>query len=94
MERFIQTMLTNMMDSNYGFSFKKSTAMRKMLNMGLLVLVGFSFFGCGGGSRGQLTGVQGREEWYMDDPFGMLYIPMGSYNMGPSDQDVPYAKLT
>ena len=41
--------------------------------------------------NGELTGVQGREEWYQPDPFGMLFIPMGSYNMGPSDQDVPYA---
>ncbi|GAB4250422.1 MAG: gliding motility lipoprotein GldK [Vicingaceae bacterium] len=40
---------------------------------------------------GELIGVQGREEWYQPDPYGMLYIPMGSYNMGPSDQDVPYA---
>ena len=30
----------------------------------------------------------------MEDPYGMLYIPMGSYNMGPSDQDVPYALTT
>lgn len=41
--------------------------------------------------NGELIGVQGREEWYQPDPFGMLFIPMGSYNMGPSDQDVPYA---
>jgi sulfatase modifying factor 1 len=47
--------------------------------------------GCGGGTKGQLTGVQGREKWYESTPYGMVYIPAGSYNMGPSDQDVPYA---
>ena len=47
--------------------------------------------GCGGGNKGQLVGVQGREKWYQADPYGMVYIPAGSYNMGPSDQDVPYA---
>lgn len=47
-------------------------------------------YGCSQGN-GELIGVQGREEWYQPDPFGMLFIPMGSYNMGPSDQDVPYA---
>lgn len=46
---------------------------------------------CGGGNRGQLVGTQGREEWYQSDPYGMLFIPSGSYTMGPSDQDVPYA---
>jgi formylglycine-generating enzyme len=47
---------------------------------------------CGNSNRGQLVGVQDRPEWYQPDPFGMLYIPMGSYNMGPSDQDLPYAQ--
>lgn len=46
---------------------------------------------CGGGNRGQLVGVQPREKWYQADPYGMVFIPSGSYNMGPSDQDVPYA---
>ncbi len=47
--------------------------------------------GCGGGSKGELTGVLHREKWYQADPFGMVFIPSGSYTMGPSDQDVPYA---
>ncbi len=48
---------------------------------------------CGGGNRGQLIGVQGREKWYQADPYGMVFIPSGSFNMGPSDQDVPYAVI-
>jgi len=47
---------------------------------------------CGSKDQGYLIGVQGRGEWYQPDPYGMLYIPMGSYNMGPSDQDVPYSQ--
>ena len=35
-----------------------------------------------------------REKWYQADPYGMVFIPAGSYNMGPSDQDVPYAVTT
>jgi gliding motility-associated lipoprotein GldK len=30
--------------------------------------------------------------WSDFDPFGMLYIPMGSFHMGPADQDVPYSQ--
>ena len=47
--------------------------------------------GCGSSNNGELTGVMKREKWYQPDPYGMVYIPAGSYNMGPSDQDVPYA---
>ena len=46
---------------------------------------------CGGGGQGQLVGAYGRPEWYQIDPYGMNYIPMGAYVMGPSDEDVPYA---
>lgn len=56
----------------------------------LIVLAIATLYGCSSGN-GELIGVQGREQWYQPTPFGMLFIPMGSYNMGPSDQDVPYA---
>ncbi|HET6224906.1 MAG TPA: SUMF1/EgtB/PvdO family nonheme iron enzyme [Bacteroidia bacterium] len=45
-------------------------------------------------STGELVGVHPRPEWFDIDPFGMLYIPMGSYNMGPSDEDIPYSHTT
>lgn len=56
----------------------------------LLTIAMATLYSCSKGN-GELIGVQDREEWYQPDPFGMLFIPMGSYNMGPSDQDVPYA---
>ncbi len=43
---------------------------------------------------GQLTGVPGREQFFQADPYGMQYIGMGSYMMGPDDLDVPYASTT
>ena len=49
---------------------------------------------CGQGGQGQLIGVQARPGWYQVDPYGMNYIGMGSFIMGPSDQDVPYAMVT
>lgn len=45
---------------------------------------------CGSGNRGHLIGVQGRPKWYQPDPYGMVFIPSGSYLMGPSDEDVPF----
>ncbi len=40
---------------------------------------------------GYLVGVQDRYTFYQPIPYGMLFIPPGSYNMGESDQDVPYS---
>lgn len=70
--------------------FKKKS-MRKFL---LLTVVSITLWGCGNSGQGQLVGVQNRPTWFQPDPYGMLYIPKGSYNMGPSDQDLPYALNT
>lgn len=60
----------------------------------LFLFVAFALTGCQQKGNGQLVGVQDRLMWADFDPFGMLYIPMGSYHMGPSDQDVPYSLTT
>ena len=49
---------------------------------------------CGGSGNGELIGMQKRATWNPTDPYGMVYIPQGSYNMGPSDQDVPFANVS
>ncbi len=49
---------------------------------------------CGGSGNGELIGVQKRPIWNPTDPYGMVFIPQGSYNMGPSDQDVPFANVS
>ena len=49
---------------------------------------------CVGSGNGELIGVQSRQIWNPTDPYGMVFIPQGSYNMGPSDQDVPFANVT
>ncbi len=49
---------------------------------------------CGVRESGELTGVLNRPPWSDIDPYGMVYIPMGSFVMGENDQDVPYAHVT
>jgi gliding motility-associated lipoprotein GldK len=50
---------------------------------------------CGGGSgTGELIGVQKRKVFNPTDPYGMVFIPQGSFIMGPSDQDVPFANVS
>ncbi|HAA01126.1 MAG TPA: gliding motility-associated lipoprotein [Flavobacteriales bacterium] len=53
--------------------------------------IAVTLFACSPGNNGELVGVIPRPSWYQNTPYGMLYIPAGSYNMGASDQDVPWA---
>jgi formylglycine-generating enzyme len=61
----------------------------------LLILASFVAIVAGCNKRtGELIGAQGREKWYQPDPFGTLFIPMGSYHMGPDDEESPMAHTT
>jgi len=55
------------------------------------ILIASFLAGCSGGSSGELIGSAPREEWEQINPYGMNYITFGSFTMGPSDEDVPYA---
>ncbi|MFM1932013.1 MAG: hypothetical protein RL226_1316 [Bacteroidota bacterium] len=66
--------------------------MKKSLHLlTLLAILVVGLAGCYSGPRGELVGVYPREEWVQVNPYGMNYIHYGSFTMGPSDQDVPYA---
>jgi hypothetical protein len=40
---------------------------------------------------GQLHGVNPAPRYNLTKPFGMIYVPPGTFHMGPSDEDVNYA---
>lgn len=63
--------------------------MRKLLVILAIFIIALAS-SCSYSGNGELTGVE-RKTWYTPDPYGMLFIPPGSYQMGPSDEDVPYA---
>lgn len=65
--------------------------MRNLFVLGILAAVLSS---CSTSGNGELIGVQNRPFWNPTDPYGMVYLPQGSFNMGPGDQDVPYAHVT
>jgi sulfatase modifying factor 1 len=69
---------------------QKGGNMKKVLFCSMLIVM-IAVVGCGTSDKGELIGVGDRPTWNQSEPFGMVYIPQGSYNMGPSDQDVPYA---
>jgi formylglycine-generating enzyme len=43
---------------------------------------------CGKKENGQLVGAKNRPSWKGINPYGMVYVPSGTFHMGPSDQDV------
>ncbi|MDP4207608.1 MAG: SUMF1/EgtB/PvdO family nonheme iron enzyme [Bacteroidota bacterium] len=64
--------------------------MKKILVIGIVfaLLTG----SCGKTSNGELTGVPGRPSYTEPDPYGMVFIPQGSFTMGPTDQDASWAQ--
>jgi len=66
-----------------------------MKNLILVVAIAIILGSCGSSDIGELYGVQNRpQNWEQPLPYGMTYIPAGSYNMGPADQDVPYNMIS
>lgn len=62
----------------------------------VLLSVAFLLVSCGmrggrTGKGGELTGVMGRPGWDNPVPYGMVYIPPGSFHMGQNDQDVNFS---
>ncbi|MFY9419155.1 MAG: SUMF1/EgtB/PvdO family nonheme iron enzyme [Bacteroidales bacterium] len=56
-------------------------------------LISIVFTACDTSDKGQLVGVRDRQMWYQPTPYGMVFIPLGSFIMGQSDQDVPYNQI-
>lgn len=51
--------------------------------------------GCGkGGTQGELVGVSGKKFKNNEVPYGMVYIPAGTFVMGQTDQDVTFAQIS
>ena len=65
-----------------------------MKNLVLVSTIKIILSSCGGSGSGELIGVQKRQTWNPTDPYGMVFIPQGSFNMGPSDQDVPFQNVS
>ncbi len=74
----------------------------KMKNLSALFILAVTLFaaGCGKAGRspqrvlpndGQLHGVAPGSKYNLTKPPGMVYVPPGTFHMGPSDEDVNFA---
>lgn len=64
--------------------------MKKLIVFSFLIVLFLD--GCGKYNNGELVGVPGRKSYAESEPFGMVFIPQGSFTMGPNDQDVAWAQ--
>lgn len=62
----------------------------KRQSKALLTLIAFGLFAasCGKKEDGQLVGAKDRPSWKGINPYGMVYIPSGTFHAGASDQDI------
>jgi formylglycine-generating enzyme required for sulfatase activity len=58
----------------------------------IVVLLATIFGSCSYQQNGELVGVPNRKAYIEPDPYGMLFIPAGSFTMGPSDQDIAWSQ--
>ncbi len=65
--------------------------MKKLLSLSIILAIISS---CSNYESGELTGVSGRKKYFEPEPFGMIFIPQGSFTMGPSDESVDWAQNT
>ena len=93
-------MLTEKFNSLFLFGICKSFLFimrNQLLSFSALAVFAFGIVSCGkkgGGTLpddGQLHGVATASKPGMTKPLGMVYVPTGTFHMGPSDEDVSYA---
>ena len=63
--------------------------MKKLL-LSCVAVTSLFLTGCTPGANGELVGTF-REPFFQETPFGMLFIPLGSFHIGPSDQEITFA---
>lgn len=65
--------------------------MKRLLVVFLVTLLLAS---CGNTNQGELVGVRKTSKpFYQPDPYGMVFVPMGSYTMGVGGQDITSSQL-
>jgi len=66
--------------------------MKRIVIVSYILLIIIS--GCGKSGNGELVGVGRGSSFYEPEPYGMVFIEQGSFNMGINDQDVVQAMST
>ena len=66
--------------------------MKKLLVLSFVIII---FVSCGDTNQGELVGVRKKsKQFYHPDPYGMKFVPQGSYTMGVGGQDIASSQIT
>lgn len=75
----------------------KSLSTYRMSQMKQLLFFATALFflaSCGKSNQGELVGVRKKSSpFYQPDPYGMVFIPQGSFTMGAGGEDITYGQL-
>ena len=85
---YFYPMPKNMKMKNHYYNLIAITALVLMSGCGLL---GKKNKGSSLPNDGQLHGIASSTKYILPKPPGMVYIPQGTFHMGPSDEDIAYA---
>ena len=66
--------------------------MKRFISSSIIIAYIVIQYGCSSSTQGELTGVLGRGKYFEPEPHGMMYIPPGSFTMGPSEQDMVWGQ--
>ncbi len=65
--------------------------MKKLVFL-LIITLSVYLISCNNSGNGELVGVSRKSKpFYQPDPFGMVFVPQGSFTLGVGDQDIAYA---
>ncbi len=65
-----------------------------MKKLVLYIVVAFFLASCSNSGNGELVGTRKKSKpFYQPDPYGMVFVPQGSYVMGASSEDITHGHL-
>ena len=72
--------------------YKPDRIMKKLLVLSLII---FTLVSCSNTNQGELVGVRKQSKPFSHpDPYGMVFVPLGSYTMGVGGQDIASSQIT
>ena len=62
--------------------------MNKIQSYVAMLALGAVVSACGSGNNGELVGVPDRPRWSQQEPYGTVFVPQGTFQVGQADEDV------